>query len=164
MRQGKQKSSVIAGLLLGVVLAMTACGRDIYFDFVPVSPEGWGKDTLCTFTVEVEDTLSLYDMYIHVRSTPAYPYQNLWLFLSETTPEGTVTADTVEFYLTDRHGRPLGSGMGERKEMPVLYRQGIRFDRRGTYQYTIGHGMRTDLLRGLSDVGIKIEKEVYGKE
>ena len=68
------------------------------------------------------------------------------------------STDTIEFYLADHRGQWLGTGMGAWKEMPVLYRQALRFPRSGTYTYTIRHGMRTDPLRGIHDIGMRVEK------
>lgn len=140
-------------------MVATSCARnDIYFEYRPVDPEAWSMDSVCTFAVEVHDTTSAYDLYLYTRNTPAYPYQNLWLFLNELSPDSTLVADTIEFYLADHRGQWLGTGMGAWKEMPVLYRQAVRFPRPGTYTYTIRHGMRTDPLRGIHDIGMRVEK------
>lgn len=158
MLRRKKINPILLVLGLAVMLA-TACARnDIYFEFRPVNPEAWSMDSVCTFAVEVQDTTAAYDLYLYTRNTPAYPYQNLWLFLNELSPDSTLMADTIEFYLADHRGQWLGTGMGALKEMPVLYRQAFRFPRSGTYTYTIRHGMRTDPLRGIHDIGMRVEK------
>lgn len=146
--------------VLLILLGTVACSRNnIYFEFQSVNPEAWSKDSLYTFRVEVQEAAVPYDIYIYTRNTPAYPNQNLWLFLTELTPDSTLTADTIEFYLADQRGRWLGTGMGALKEMPVLYRQEVYFDKPGTYVYTIGHGMRTDPLKGINDLGMRVERK-----
>jgi gliding motility-associated lipoprotein GldH len=68
-----------------------------------------------------------------------------------------VLRDSIEFYLADQRGKWLGSGVGAIVEMPVLYKQNVRFEQKGTYRYEIGHGMREDVLIGINDIGIRIE-------
>lgn len=157
LRRKRIDATLLVLWLIGMVA--TSCARnDIYFEYRSVDPEAWSMDSVCTFAVEVHDTTPAYDLYLYTRNTPAYPYQNLWLFLSELSPDSTLVADTIEFYLADHRGQWLGTGMGAWKEMPVLYRQAVRFPRPGTYTYTIRHGMRTDPLRGIHDIGMRVEK------
>ena len=47
-------------------------------------------------------------------------------------------------------------GVGAIKEMPVLYKQNFKFDTAGIYTFEIGHGMRTDELQGITEIGIRI--------
>jgi hypothetical protein len=44
----------------------------------------------------------------------------------------------------------------------VLCEQNVRFDEEGIYQYEITQGMREDVLRGIQDIGLQVEK-VSGK-
>ena len=106
-------------------MVATSCARnDIYFEYRSVDPEAWSMDSVCTFAVEVHDTAPAYDLYLYTRNTPAYPYQNLWLFAAD----GSVSFSPLEF------------------------------TEAGTYTYTLRHGMRTDPLRGIHDIGMRVEK------
>jgi gliding motility-associated lipoprotein GldH len=128
----------------------------MYFQYHSIPLEGWHKDSIYTFDIEVDNTELYFNIYINVRNTPNYPNQNLWLFISETTPSGTLTKDTIEFYLADHRGRWLGSGAGAIKEMQVLIRQDFRFSETGTYRFEITHGMRTDILQGITEIGMQV--------
>ena len=151
------KHKVIGLLLIGISLA--ACtNNNVYFQYRSVNPAGWNQDSIYTFDVEVTDTISAYNLYINVRNTPDYTNQNLWLFIAEEHPDGTVLNDTIEFYLADVRGKWLGSGAGAVKEMPVLFQQDKYFERSGTYTYKIRHGMRYDELRGINEIGLRVEK------
>ncbi len=155
-----RQKGVCKGFVLAMGIAFASCsqGNTVYFEFQQVHPEAWSKDSLYAFPISISDTTALYDLYIYTRNTPGYPYQNIWLFISSQSPDNTLVADTIEFFLADHRGRWLGTGMGDLKEMPVLYKQNLRFPRAGTYIYTIGHGMRDDTLRGINDVGMKVER------
>ncbi|HLP05442.1 MAG TPA: gliding motility lipoprotein GldH [Paludibacter sp.] len=146
------------GMALVSLLAVSCTGNEVFFHYRPVDVGGWNKDSLCVFDIPVNDTASAYDMYVNVRNRSEYPYQNLWLFMQEMLPDSTIRTDSIELYLADQRGKWLGAGVGAVKEMPVLYRRNFHFHQKGTYHYRIGHGMRDSLLKGVNDIGMKVEK------
>ncbi len=146
-------------LLILTMLSVVSCqNNDIYFQYQQVNPDGWSKDSIYTFDINIPDTTTSYNMYINLRHTPDYSYQNLWLFLSQQTPDSIISKDTIEFYLANNRGEWLGTGSGGLKEMPVLYEQNKIFKKAGIYQISICHGMRNDLLKGVNDIGIRVER------
>ena len=85
---------------------------------MPVS--GWHQDSVLHYVVPVSDTLSTYDILLSVRHTTQYPYQNLWMFITEWQDSACLLSDTIECYLADDRGRWLGSGINT-YEMPLIY-------------------------------------------
>lgn len=141
-------------VFLSVVLFSSCNSHVVYSDYRPIPLRGWEADSVLTFEINIQDTLSEHDILLHVRHTDAYPYQNMWLFLD--TPTGS---DTIEFYLADQRGRWLGNGFGNIKEMPVLYGQSVVFPHSGVYRYTIRQGMREETLPGVHDIGLTVERK-----
>lgn len=145
-------------LLLLAVLGMCACSnKAIYYEYQTVPMDGWGADSILTFTIPVTDTAATYDVLLHVRHTDAYSYQNMWLFVSEspaTMQQAAVQTDTIEFYLADDRGQWLGNGHSTR-EMPVLYREGVTMTD-SVYTLRIQQGMREEALKGVSDIGVEV--------
>ena len=45
-----------------------------------------------------------------------------------------------------------------RAEPPKPYKSNVYFPRNGTYKFKIQHGMRVEDLKGIYDIGMKIEK------
>ena len=146
-------------LLVFILFAgLTACNQnEVYFKYQTLPASGWDKDSLKTFDFNITDTLKAYNLYINVRHTGSYPYQNLWLFLDTKDAKGKISRDTIECFLADQFGKWLGSGAGSLKEMPVFYKKQIHFPDSGTYQLKIGQGMRDSILIGVNDVGLKVE-------
>lgn len=142
---------------------MVGCSNNsnntIYSQYAAVPDLSWHQDSVFNFTFEVEDTIGLYDIFIDIRHTDAYPYQNMWLFVRNNM---LPTRDTLEFFLADDHGRWLGNGLNGLVEMPVIYEDGYRFPKLGTCQIAIMQGMRETYLKGVNDVGIIIKK--HGQE
>jgi gliding motility-associated lipoprotein GldH len=145
-------------VLIISLFAFACTSNDVYFQYKSVAPKGWSKDSVYSFDIPISDTTVLYNVYVNVRNRGEYPYQNLWLFLSKTTPDKTQSKDSIECYLADQRGKWLGSGIGSIMEMPVLYQQNVRFKTKGTYHYKIVHGMRDSILIGINDIGMRVEK------
>jgi gliding motility-associated lipoprotein GldH len=148
----------LINLFIAVVL-LTSCTSDaVFFSYQSINGNGWNKDSVCTFDVQIEDAAIAYNVYVNTRNRGEYPYQNLWLFIRQTSPDSVVINDTIEFYLADEFGKWMGKGVGSAFNMPVLYKQNYKFKIKGVYRFEIQHGMRDSLLAGINDVGIKVEK------
>ena len=140
------------------LIAVACTSNDVYFQYQSVASQGWNKDSLYRFDIPIVDTIATYNVYVNIRNRGEYPYQNLWVFLAKTTPDSIESKDSIECYLADKRGKWLGSGLGSILEMPVLYQQNVRFSKAGTYHYKIRQGMRDSLLKGINDIGMRVEK------
>lgn len=144
-------------MLLSLV-GLIACNQnEVFFNYQSVNVDGWNKDSVYVFEVKIDDASKTYNVYVNTRNIEEYPYQNLWLFVNKTSSDSVQISDTINFYLADDFGKWLGDGIGSVYNMPVLYQQNIRFPKAGTYRYEIQHGMRDSLLRGINDIGLKVE-------
>jgi len=148
----------LINIVLIVLLFASCTGDAVFFSYRPVNETGWNKDSVFTFDVQIEEPAHLYNLYINTRNRGEYPYQNLWLFVREITPDSVITNDTIEFYLADEFGKWLGSGVGSVYNMPVVYKQNYKFAKKGVYRFEIQQGMRDSILAGINDVGLKVEK------
>ncbi len=141
------------------LLAFTACtNRPIVSEQQRLSAYGWEKNTPVTFDVDITDTIAAYDVLITLRNNEKYPNQNLWLFIEQIAPDSTLSCDTVQCFLVDNQGYWIGSGIGDLHYIEVYYKKHTQFAQGGIYRYNIRHGMRYDLLEGLNDIGIKIQR------
>lgn len=160
-------------VLIITAISLMGCVRNsVYSEFRSVPVTGWDTDSVLTYTWSIDDTAATYRILIDVRHTERYPYQNMWLFihrphcvLKDRCAEGPAMPerllslkDTIEFYLADERGQWLGKKRGGYIEMPVLYEEAYRFDSAGQYSLSIQQGMRSESLRGISDVGVIIDR------
>jgi len=134
------------------VLFLSSCGRDIvYSRFAPIPSEKWHADSVLRLDYTIADTTASYQMILYLRHTDHFPYQNMWLFVSEGARQ-----DTIEFYLADDRGQWLGDKKHGFVEMPVLLEENRHFADTGHYCLEVQHAMRDTLLRGVMDVGLEI--------
>lgn len=151
------KNKILSFIIFSIFI-VGCTTRDVYFQYNTVNAKGWSKDSLYVFNVPITDTSATYNVYINLRNSGDYPYQNLWLFLSRKSPNKTGLKDSIECYLADQRGKWLGTGLGSIREMPILYQQNVKFDQPGTYNYYIVQGMRDSILTGINDIGMRVEK------
>lgn len=146
----------IIGLLLIVI---SACDTSrVFEEYQTVNKAGWHKDSLVVFDIPVADTIQNHNLYINIRNDINYGYSNLWLFVTIENPGGLAVKDTFEMVLADPSGRWLGEGFGGLKNRQVIYRGNVFFPNSGDYKISVQHGMREEILKGISDVGFRVEK------
>lgn len=157
-------SSVLTTAVLCLsALPLCSCGKPAndYAAYNDFDSDGWIYGQTIWFRPEHPDTLCPGRLAVALRHEGNFPYRNVWV---ETTVEdaahpaadrpghGTLRTDTLCIQLTDRYGAWTGSGISTSYQVidtvsrPFLHRSGTLV---GVRQI-----MRTDTLRGISQLGI----------
>ena len=148
---------------LSAAVFLISCGRGVlYTDTTAMPAKTWELTNTPVFSVPIKDTLSSNDIYFLVRTSSSYPYRNLFLFVTTTSPAGKSITDTLQYFLSDEKGKRAGRGFGDIREVVLPFKSNIFFPVSGTYSFKIQHGMRIESLKGVYDFGIRIKKT--GKE
>ena len=132
----------------------------VYDQFWRIENGRWTWEDKKHFEVEVNDTISMCNIYLQVRHTVEYPLSNLYMFIRVTGPGGQYMTDTVNFLLASTDGTWIGSGIGKYRELRFLYRENTIFSQQGTYIFTLEQGMRNPELP-VTDVGVRIERLIH---
>ena len=157
----KRTSSYLLFLLISGLLI--CCGRSkniVFIDTEVIPDETWSLKQAPRFEVRINDTVSFNNITFSVRTGSSYPFRNLWLFVTTMAPNGISLTDTLEYKLADEKGNWYGKGFGEIHELDLPYRQNVFFPLKGTYIISIRHGMRAENLKGVYDIGLRVEKIV----
>jgi gliding motility-associated lipoprotein GldH len=142
-----------------IALLLFACNSNIlYTDSVSMAGEEWTLENVPSFEPEITDTVSNNNIFFTLRTGSSYPFRNIYLFVSTTSPSGKTITDTLQYSLADEKGKWYGKGFGDVHEMRLLFKQDVYFPVKGNYSFKIRHGMRTETLKGVYDIGIRIEK------
>lgn len=148
--------SVLAVLSLFV----SSCDDQKFFDnSISLTDDIWPSDKEMVFKVDIEDTISPYRFFINIRNSTSYRYSNIYFFLITEFPGGGMSRDTIECTLADKTGKWLGKGTGKYRDNRVYIRENIRFPRQGTYTLRLNQAMRENKLAGISEAGIRLEKQ-----
>lgn len=142
------------------LLIITACDQSLVFEAHRALPlEGWHYKEKVVFEAPINDTTSLHNLYIDVRNTTDYGFSNFFLFLDIQFPDGKTLRDTIECILADRTGKWTGKGFGKIRSNRFLFRTDVWFPEQGTYVFKMEQAMRTEVLEGISDMGLRIERK-----
>lgn len=149
-----------AGFLL---LLLAGCDTiDLYEQTVPLTGQAWKSSTKPSFRFTIKDTASPYQVFITLRHTARYHFNNIWVRLKVDSPEGKPFSSDIELPLANPATGWLGSGMDDVYEHRILLPQltpDDRFHRAGTYTFTLEHLMREDPLEQVLNVGLRVEKK-----
>lgn len=148
-------------LLLLCAAMMAACRhKPAAFEYCPTPVEGWeGSDTL-HFRVDTIREGGTYSLSLGVRSSASlpYPFQRLYVVVRQHWhhPEA-LHYDTVACELVSPDGKMQGRGVSIYQYICPVGECELAEGQTG--EVTVHHIMRREILPGITDVGIRIERE-----
>lgn len=155
---GKGNKSLPAALIIIVFLLSSCNDRVVFSEVKNMKSHTWNLMDRAAFNAEINDTLTGNNLFFSIRSGSDYPFRNIFLFVSATSPDGKTISDTLEYFLADEKGRSLGKGFGDLRELDLPFKTNVYFPLKGSYRFTVQHGMRMQELKGIYDIGMRIEK------
>ena len=146
-------------LFLLLIPFFWSCGNDVLIDHsIEFEKESWNVADKFESEFSVSDTVNNYNFFLTIRNTDEYAYQNLFVFLKTTFPNGKTKLDTINCPLANMQGKWLGKGFGGIYDNRILYMARKRFPLNGSYIIKVEQAMRDEELMGILDVGVRIEK------
>lgn len=141
------------------LLFFLSCKKDnyIYEENKRIKNFQWELDSIKYFTCNITDTINPVNILINIRNNNDYPYRNIYLFITTIFPNKKKSIDTVDCVISDKRGRWYGKGSGNFYVRRIIYKKNARFPLKGKYKFCIQHAMRDTVLKGITDIGIRIE-------
>lgn len=125
----------------------------------------WHENDPVSFQLPQLDSLKKYDVFLHLRNTNEYPYNNIFLIVNMDFPHGKTVTDTLEYRMAAPDGTWLGNGIGNVKESKLWYKEGVTFFESGNYNLSVSHAVRNNgsvggvsELKGITEVGYSIQE------
>ena len=141
------------------MIVLAACTTDSFNKRTVIPEAEWRQEERIAFDVDINDTLSPYLFGIGLRHLENYRYSNLFVFLHTKMPNGNVTHDTIESTLATPEGHWIGKSSGSMRDLLVPLNESLLFPLTGSYHFEIEQAMREPVLKGISDIGLFIEKQ-----
>jgi gliding motility-associated lipoprotein GldH len=143
--------------VFGVVVCFSACQNN------PVAETHTEKsnavftlaDSL-TLAFDITDTSSLYDFTVEVRHKSDFAFQNIYTNIQTEYPNGQHVRQLLSLELSEPTGKPNGDCSGNvcKVEIPTK----VFFNALGKYRITLAPFSRVDTLKGISRLGIRLNK------
>ncbi|WP_193311655.1 gliding motility lipoprotein GldH [Agriterribacter humi] len=154
-------SAVLSAVIVsGLVLCGTACKTiDVFEKNVSIPQQQWERSFQPVIVFNISDTTALYNIYVTLRHTHAYNYNNIWLNVNYQLPGDTLKQQRVDIPLADNNKGWLGTGMDDIYEVRRLITpQPYRFKNSGECTFTLEQIMRESPLKYVMNAGIRVEK------
>jgi gliding motility-associated lipoprotein GldH len=138
----------------------TACETiDVFEKNVSIPNHEWSSALKPEITFEIDDTTSLYDIYIVLRHTDAYRYKNIWMNVYTQIPGDTTLKQRLDLLLATDDKGWLGSGMDDIFEHRVrITGEPQKLPKPGLYKFQLEQIMREEPLQHVMNVGVRVEK------
>lgn len=150
-------------IFFSVILIAASCKTiDIFEKNVTIPDHSWDRSFKPVIKFNINDTTVLYNIYISLRHTHAYEYNNIWVNVGYEMPGDTLKTQRVDVLLADNQKGWLGTGMDDIYEVRKLISpQPYKFQHAGEYTFTLEQIMRDNPLKEIMNVGIRVEKAVH---
>ena len=125
-------------LVVGFVSCQNENKKEVYHSF---NNNTWNTDSIVSFEFDNIDTTSSHDLYLMVRHTTNFKFQNLFLFTNFENQQ-----DTLELFLSEKSGRWLGKGFGEIKELKIRIKENVNFKENQDQIFSVEQAMRYEDL------------------
>ena len=147
-------------LLVGICMWLMACTQlDVFEKNKPIPDNQWAYSLKPGFDFLIKDTSASYNLYVVLRHTDAYRYNNIWLNIGTQSPKDTVRYQKFDLQLGNDAKGWEGTGMDDIWELRKLITNGpVKFNKAGNYHFTVGQIMRENPLPNIMSVGIRVEK------
>lgn len=125
----------------------------------PIPAQSWFYNNKPAFVFTITDTSAAYNIYLVLRHTDAYNYNNLWLTLGSQAPEDSMRFQNINIELGNDAKGWEGNGIDDIFEIRKPITAGpVPFKKAGNYTFTIAQIMRENPLKHILNVGIRVEK------
>ena len=148
-------------LLAVVSIAFAACTKlDVFEKNTSVPNYLWQQNWKPDYTFDITDTATSYKVYIVLRHTDAYRYNNIWLNIGTRFPsDSAFKYQRFELALGSDAKGWEGTGMDDIWEVRKLITNGpVKFAKTGSYQINISQLMRENPLPNVMSVGVRVER------
>lgn len=146
-------------LIIFSVMIGSCTQIDLFEKQTQIPSQQWFHDNVPQFTFHIEDTAATYHLYVVLRHTDLYQYNNIWLQIGSQASGDSMKFQKLNLSLADEMKGWEGTGMDDIYEVRKnISAGGIGFKKQGDYTFSIAQIMRDNPLRYILNVGFRIEK------
>lgn len=146
-------------IITTVSFLFITCKQEILFDSKKEINGGiWTYQNKIDFQFTIEDTTALYNLYLNLSAADSFASENIYLKLWTSFPDGKRLEYVKSFGVFDNEGKIIGDQSGETSTQNILLQENAFFNQSGNYQIVVEQFMRSDSIRGISSVGLTVEK------
>ena len=116
----------------------------------------WERRVKPKFIVEIKDTKHLYDFIVTLRTSTSYKYNNLWIFLNTSPPNGLSEREPFEIKTCYPDGSWIGKKTGSIVEHTLIFKR-RKVPSRGKYKFILEQGITEKLIDEVVDISFEVK-------
>lgn len=142
-----------------LILLASCKNIDVFEKTVSIPDQNWTYNFQPSFTFNIIDTISQYNIFIIIRHSDAYKYNNIWVKTNMKFPGDSIKSQNIDLTLATDASGWKGSGMDDIFEYRKNITPGpIRLKKPGEYTFSLSQIMRENPLGHILNVGLRVEK------
>ncbi len=151
--------TLLAVTAIAVTASLSSCNDKKVYDHYEHTPlAGWEKNDRLSFSIPAAEEDGVYTTELGLRINATYPFMGLTLIVDQhILPADTTLSDTLHCDLIDTNGNTRGQGVN-------LYQYRFRIGEHPLHQgdslqVSVRHDMKREILPGISDIGLIVERK-----
>lgn len=145
--------------ILIAALALVSCGHSYEYETDIALPDtGWLYADSLQARFDIQDTSAIYNLYLSLEHSTAFPYQNFYVRIRTRFPDGQLLTEQVSLELANKIGVWLGDCNADACQLRIPLQEGAYFNQPGAYQLAIEQFSRDNPLQGIQHIGFHLEK------
>ena len=146
-------------IILPAIFIISCARIDLFEKQAQIPSQQWFYNDVPQFTFHIADTSSFYNVYVVLRHTDLYNYNNIWLRIGSKVPGDSMHFQNLNLILANDSRGWEGSGMDDIFEVRKNISPGpLTFKTSGDYTFSVAQIMRENPLKYILSVGIRVEK------
>jgi gliding motility-associated lipoprotein GldH len=150
-----------AFLCITAIVVITSCNwtTGVFEKNMPFDNHEWPSSLKPDIVFEISDTVSLYNIYIVLRHTDAYHFNNIYVRATVREPgEEKGRSGDYDLQLATNGKGWIGTAMDDIYDARLLVQPKTRFRKSGIYHITLEQLMREDPLKNVLSAGLRVER------
>jgi gliding motility-associated lipoprotein GldH len=150
---------LIPAAFSGLLFAACTLNTDVFEKNVAIPGQQWESSFHPEIRFRIEDTASLYNIYLVIRHSEAYHFNNIWIQATVRQPGETASrSQRYDLALATNEKGWMGTAMDDIYEQRILLQPQTKFRMAGEYVFSVEQAMREDPLQHVLNIGVRVEK------
>lgn len=142
-----------------ILIGLCSCGKKTIFEkYKKIENYTWNGNTIVSFDVNIEDIDKKYDVYITVRHSEVYPFDNLYVGVDIYTPSGDKRSKDYYLEMRNEDRSFKGDVLGDIWDVKVLIMKNVSFNSAGLHKFEISNLMQYTNIPDIMEIGLIVEK------
>ncbi len=144
---------------LFAALMFTSCSvKPVFEQEIAFDDLIWNRFNIIEIDLPVENTETLYDVYVRFKHTDVYPSDHIAMNITFYFPNGGMRSRDYEFRLQDEKMQWIGEKSGDLYTNDFPVNLGMRFPETGLTRVRIENKMTKFNMAGIVSLGILVDK------